>query len=138
LSHEIRQAESTTQSASASLRGQGSVAEFARLLRQRERERRLGEPLAGHEPVGGKKDDAVIRRRGLDRCLAAVPAEMNIRADEASLTSTALSSSAPAEAMIAASRRGWCGRRLALSYPAELCHSERVIKNWSIRRFGLS
>jgi hypothetical protein len=63
LSHEIGQAESTTQSASRVT----SLAVKKRCrIRLRQRKRRLGEPFASHEPVGGKIDDAVVRRPRLN------------------------------------------------------------------------
>ena len=45
-------------------RGEQAIIELARLLRQRQRQRRLAQSLhlAGHEPMRGKIDDAVIRQ----------------------------------------------------------------------------
>src|SRR5215831_7736813 len=82
----VLQAESTTQSAlSLSLgdlaRGQEPVVEIARVCRNGERQRRLGEVLhvAGNQPVSGKVDNAVVAKGNLlYRCLTGVSTEMDV------------------------------------------------------------
>ena len=62
-------------------RGQEPVVEVARLYRNGERQRRLGEVLhvAGNQPVSGKVDNAVVAESNLlYRCLTGISTKMNV------------------------------------------------------------